>query len=177
MTLSDNGCSPVEDVSDGVEVRLFEFERHLRTSLRRFPLVVRYKLDACGAQIALEDWQRLSLAERGLLVAHPIGTPGQRATYLKTLDQIVSQRCGRLATRIAPAPLDPFGDAMAVPEQIEAQCRRDGVVPISLAQWRGLSPLAHYSLLKLSRPEHRNRGFRDLLMELTRTARAGALLD
>jgi hypothetical protein len=144
--------------------QLFDFERALAPTLRRFPMAMRYKLDRCALHVNLEQWQMLSVAERQTLAAASVETKEDRAAFVAFVDSALQRRCGVPAQRIEPAPraIAP----VTLPESVKAQCRISGVAEIDAAQWQRLTALARFSLCKSSRPGHRNRDFDPLYAEL-----------
>ena len=51
-----------------MEVQFFDFEAAFVNSLRCVPMIVRYKLDACGIKLSLRAWSQFSLSTRARLV-------------------------------------------------------------------------------------------------------------
>jgi len=155
--------------SDELEVeplRLFAFEADIGPSLRRFPMVARYRLDCCGLRLKLEDWQRLSRAERALLSTLCVDTAEQRDLYrqfsAKTLNSL-----GRTADGVrAQAAVPPQVLSDEVPSQVLDQCDFSGISPLETKVWKRLDALSRYALVMLSRPGHANRGFVGLVAEL-----------
>lgn len=142
----------------------FQFEQDFVDTLRCIPMVVRYRLDGCGVKLKLQHWQRLSYEQRRWLVETPWETPAQKTHYREQLRAWVTELTGTPPADL-PVPDPPPWESATVPEVIMAQLQKVGQPPLSVAQWRRLSALQRFALLKLSQPGHENRNFLPALRE------------
>jgi hypothetical protein len=137
----------------------FEFEADfVEENVRCIPMIVRFKLDACGIKLKLKEWSKLSADERENLAMFPCHTPEQTAIYKKYLQEIIHLHTGEMATEI-PVMVNPtwsIKDEIPFPLQEKL---KECDLTISLRQWIGLSDLKRFALLKLSYPGHENRNF------------------
>ncbi|MGF1518540.1 MAG: nitrate reductase associated protein [Nodosilinea sp.] len=157
--MTQNGDRAPNNTSDN---RFFQFEASFVESLRCIPMQVRLKLDTCGVKLKLEHWHRLSSAERASLTQIPCAEAS--GTYGAYVQDLVTKIQGIPASTLAIDPNPPWQNLTAVPDQVQAQAAALGVT-IGLDQWRSLSSLERFALIKLSRPGHENRNFYPALVE------------
>ncbi len=142
--------------------RFFQFEADFVESLRCIPMQVRLKLDTCGVKLKLEHWHRLSSAERASLTQLPCAETSD--TYEAHVQDLVTKIQGTPASTLAIDPNPPWQNLATVPDPVQAQAAALGAT-IGLDQWRSLTPLERFALIKLSRPGHENRNFYPALVE------------
>lgn len=142
----------------------FRFEADFVESLRCIPMVVRYKLDVCGVKLKLAHWHQLSESQRQELVSTPSETEAEREDYRRRLRTWIWELTGEYPKDLTVSA--DWLDETQVPPQILEECPRQGLEgTVSLAQWRRLTPLQRFALLKLSQPGHENRNFPAALAE------------
>jgi hypothetical protein len=155
----------MDSISAGVsEGQYFEFEADFVASLRCVPMQVRLKLDTCGVKLKLEHWHRLGLAERDRLVTLPCHDTATAAAYRDCVQGLVTQLQGTPAKLLAIDPHPPWLNPAEIPAAVQTQAAAFDLA-IALEQWRSLTPLQRFALLKLSRPGHENRNFYPALVE------------
>jgi hypothetical protein len=137
----------------------FEFETDfVEENVRCIPMIVRFKLDACGIKLKLKEWSKLSVDERENLAVFPCNTSEQISIYKKYLQELIHIHTGEMATEI-PVMVNPtwsIRDEIPFPLQEKL---KEFAWTISLTQWVALSDLQRFALLKLSYPGHENRNF------------------
>lgn len=137
----------------------FEFEADfVEENVRCIPMIVRFKLDACGIKLKLKEWSKMSVDERENLAAFPCHTAEQALIYKKYLQEIIHLHTGETATEI-PVMANPawsITDELPFPLQEKL---KEFDWTISMAQWVKLTDLQRFALLKLSYPGHENRNF------------------
>ncbi|MGD1936929.1 MAG: nitrate reductase associated protein [Cyanophyceae cyanobacterium] len=141
----------------------FEFERDFVDSLRCIPMQVRYNLDRCGVKLKLHHWHHLNEEERRLLVALPCDSEADRTTYRKTLHDMVLLRSGERPKDLPVEPVYPWQREELPSETVDQATQVN--VALSGEQWRSLSEIQRFVLVKLSRPGHENRNFIPALKE------------
>ncbi len=142
----------------------FEFESDFVASLRCIPMVVRYKLDACGIKLKLEQWSHFNAVDRQQLAAQPCITPEEVTKYHQDLCELIEARTQTPAVAIA---IDEHPDWMnldMIPASVQEKAESVGTV-LQMGQWRSLTPLQRFALIKLSRSSHENRNFEPALRE------------
>ena len=142
----------------------FEFESDFVASLRCIPMVVRYKLDACGIKLKLEQWIHFNAADRQQLAAQPCSTPEEISKYRQNLSDLIEERTHTPAVDIAVDQNPDWTDLKAIPNSVQEKAESVGT-PLRVEQWRSLTPLQRFALIKLSRSSHENRNFEPALRE------------
>ncbi|MEM9770174.1 MAG: nitrate reductase associated protein [Cyanobacteria bacterium P01_D01_bin.73] len=141
----------------------FDFERDFVDSLRCIPMRVRYNLDRCGIKLKLHHWHHLTEEERRFLVALPCDGEANRANYRKTLREMVQLRSREVPKDLPVDPSWPWQGEFLPAETVDQAKRVE--VSLSDEQWRSLSEIQRFVLVKLSRPGHENRNFIPALRE------------
>ncbi len=144
---------------------LFAFEQDFVDSLRCIPMAVRFKLDLCGIKVSLRQWSRFTLADRSEMLTAPCDTPAQVERYRLDLIDRIAQRTGQLADSI-PVEDDPAWAVLdRTPDALSDYAASIGMAPLTTEQWRSLTDLQRFALLKLSREGHDNVNFVPALRE------------
>lgn len=146
----------------------FQFEADFVDSLRCIPMQVRYKLDTCGIKLKLQQWFQFNQTERQQLVDLPCETETEVAAYRDYLRQLISDRTGTTATDLPVEAHPAWLDAEVIPESVQAKATEVGH-ELNTTQWRSLSPLQRFALIKLSRSGHENSNFLPALQEFRLT--------
>lgn len=141
----------------------FQFEQDFITGLRCIPMVVRYRLDRVGIKLKLHHWNQLSEADRLRLVVAPCDTLPEQETYRQELRELVAARSGEIPKDLPLENLFPWLSA-DLPDSVATQAERVGVT-LNHQQWRSLSELQRFALIKLSQPGHENRNFLPAVQE------------
>lgn len=142
----------------------FQFEADFVESLRCIPMQVRYKLDACGVKLKLQHWHQFTQGERQSLVDLPCGTEEEAASYREHLQQMVLEHTGQAASDLPVEALPAWMDETVIPLSVQEKATETGV-ELTLEQWRSLSPLQRFVLIKLSRSGHENSNFLPAMQE------------
>jgi hypothetical protein len=143
----------------------FKFENDfVESGIRCIPLVVRFKLDACGIKLKLAEWSLMKPQERAWLAIAPCSTSDEIESYRQTLCTMVTRLTGNSATEIAVPENPPWSRMWEIPYTIKEKLDETGFF-FSLDQWQGLTDLQRFALLKLSHPGHENRNFPKALVE------------
>lgn len=145
---------------------LFAFENDFVESLRCVPMAVRLKLDRAGVKLTLRQWSRFAVEERHALLHQTCDSPESIAAYRALLHDLV-QRTGGCAAPL-PEPFSPTWNAPTPPDAVTAFARSRDVTAPSAAEWRSLSELERFVLVKLSRDNHDNVNFAPALAEFRR---------
>lgn len=136
---------------------LFEFESDFVASLRCIPMAVRYRLDLSGVKLRLNEWSKLSLADKQEFLEKPVSTREEIDAYRHALSVKVAAACGTAPSLLVDLP-DALWDSPSLPDQVRDKATAENI-PLSDTAWRSLSTLQRFALLKLSRPGHENRNF------------------
>ncbi|TAF50564.1 MAG: nitrate reductase associated protein [Oscillatoriales cyanobacterium] len=142
----------------------FQFEADFVQSLRCIPMQVRYKLDTCGVKLQLQHWNQLNDRDRRALVDRPCDTTATIQDYRDRLRQLVHTQTGSYPKDLPIEEEPPWSQTDTIPADVLTEAARWDRT-ISIDQWRSLSDLQRFALMKLSRPGHENRNFQPALIE------------
>jgi hypothetical protein len=137
----------------------FAFEADFtEDNIRCIPMIVRFKLDACGIKLKLKEWSKMTVEERENLAVLPCESTIEQNSYREYLKRVIYHHTGDLATEIPvmEKPIWAVVDEIPYPVQ-EKLTQFDW--SISAQKWKELSDLQRFALLKLSYPGHENRNF------------------
>lgn len=138
--------------------RLFAFENDFVRTLRCVPMCVRFKLDRVGVKLTLRQWSRFTLADREALRALPCETKAEVDAWRETLVALIRQRSGEAAGALPPGPA-PAWTAEKTPSEVAAFAEARGARAPTESEWRAMSRLERYVLVKLTRDKHENANF------------------
>lgn len=142
----------------------FNFEQDFVGSLRCIPMVVRHHLDTCGVKLKLEHWNNFSQAERQSLVSWPCQSQVEAQQYREKLQALITQQTGAPAKTLEISDVPPWQSLETIPTAVVEKFEEQQV-PLTLTQWKNLSELQRFALVKLSRPSHENRNFMPAVRE------------
>ena len=143
----------------------FRFEEDfVEANIRCIPMIVRFKLDACGIKLKLAEWSRMDAAEREHLATAGCTSPEEIARYREDLRRVIRTRTGKEATAIAVEERPAWTVTDEIPRTVEEKLS-EGHGSVSLQQWKQLTVLQRFVLVKLSYPGHENRNFPRALAE------------
>lgn len=137
----------------------FKFEEDfIEEGLRCIPMMVRFKLDACGIKLKLSEWSKFSIKERDMLCEMKYGKPEDLQFYRSYLQQLVYCYTGKEATELIIDTDPDWSHTNEIPFLLKQELTKYGW-KISLIQWKSLSILKRFVLIKLSKPGHENKNF------------------
>jgi hypothetical protein len=142
----------------------FHFEADFVQSLRCIPMQVRYKLDTCGVKLKLQHWNQFDDRDRHHLVEWPCNTDRTIQQYRDQVRQLVYTQTGTYPKDLPIEDEPPWSCLDVIPVDVLTEAQRWHQA-LSLQQWRSLSDLQRFALIKLSRPGHENRNFQPALIE------------
>ena len=142
-----------------VEPVFFRFESDfVESHIRCIPMIVRFKLDACGIKLKLAEWSRMTAQEREHLAAAGCETAYEVLQYRDDLSRLILERTGNQPTRIPVAENPAWSRTDEIPHTIQEKLAERGS-SLSPKQWERLTRLQRFALLKLSYPGHENKNF------------------
>lgn len=137
----------------------FRFEEDfVEANIRCIPMIVRFKLDACGIKLKLAEWSKMSAEDREYLSTAPCQTAEEIESYRARLVALIAARAGTAATAIPVMEVPPWSRVDEIPYTISEKLRETEFA-LTLEQWQGLTNLQRFALLKLSYPGHENKNF------------------
>jgi hypothetical protein len=85
--------------------------------------------------------------------------------YCSHLVQLLADRCQDVAKPLPEGSTVPWEEADSTPAAVISFAQSIHIPPPSASQWRGLTPLERFVLLKLSRDNHDNVNFAPAMAE------------
>ncbi len=148
-----------------VDTVFFKFEADfIEDGVRCIPMIVRFKLDACGIKLKLHEWCKMNLLERRRLANMPCATRGELLQYRNYLRGVVLKYTGAAATDLTVDASPDWANLHALPDMLTQRISELGA-HISLHQWRSMSNLQRFVLLKLSKPGYEHTNFQKAYKE------------
>jgi hypothetical protein len=146
-------------------IEYFRFEEDfMEDNIRCIPMIVRFKLDACGIKLKLKEWSKMTFDERALLAELPIDSSNEVARYKEILMQLITKHTGNEATLLTVSLNPDWSLADRLPNALEEKLIELNL-SMSIEQWQRLSTLQRFALLKLTRPGHENKNFPKAMKE------------
>ncbi len=142
----------------------FKFEADFVDSLRCIPMQVRFKLDSCGVKLKLSHWHQFTEQERQTLVEMPCISIEECQKYREFLQNLIIEKTGNTASELPIEDNPPWINEKEIPQITQIKAVESGV-NITIEQWKKLTPLERFALIKLSRPSHENKNFYPALQE------------
>ena len=148
-----------------MKVQYFKFEEDfVEDNVRCIPMIVRFKLDACGIKLKLAEWSRFSANQRMALAHLPCNTTIEIAMYREYLRRLIKSLTNEDATELKVDDNPQWAQLSEVPMTLMEKLKELNL-SLSLAQWKGLSTLQRFALLKLSAASHENKNFPKAMRE------------
>ena len=145
------------EVSDGPWLFKFE-EEFMEGNIRCIPMIVRFKLDACGIKLKLSEWSKFTLADRVHLAMKSTNDVNEIVAFRSIIQKLVFSHT---ETEVSLLEIDQH-PGWAIKNKIQPSLLdrlNEFGWQISLQQWSDLSDLQRFDLLKLSRPNHESKNF------------------
>ncbi|QCE33221.1 hypothetical protein FAI41_06185 [Acetobacteraceae bacterium] len=134
---------------------VFEFEEDFAGSLRCITMSVRQKLDFARTKVSLEQWEKLSDAQREAIFEAPCAEEGESCKAYETLvRKAVKDSSGEEVKTLKDPALELWKNTASIPECVTALAKKMVGREITLKEWEGLEPLQRFALLKLSQSRH-----------------------
>lgn len=141
----------------GLEYFLFE-EDFIEKNIRCIPMIVRFKMDAAGIKLKLSEWSKFIVEERKELAVKKCNTNEEVAAYNKYLKGLVEKYTGTAAAEMEAEKNPVWADVVNIPAQLQERAKQSGR-GINATQWKNLTDLQRFALLKLCRPGHESKNF------------------
>jgi hypothetical protein len=147
----------------GVEYFRFE-EDFVEENVRCIPMIVRFKMDAAGIKLKLEEWCKFSVDERAQLARKKCVSPEEVQEYRTYLKGLVWTYTSREAADMKVDQYPSWADDNIIPEELQTRLTQEQI-DLKIDEWRSLQKLQRFALLKLSRPGHESKNFLKALDE------------
>ena len=148
-----------------LRIEYFRFEEDfMEDNIRCIPMIVRFKLDACGIKLKLKEWSKMTYEERAFLAEHAIDSISDIHEYKEYLKRCICNHTGNEATLLTIDLHPGWSLTDRLPDALKEKLNELNL-HLSLAQWQKLSTLQRFALLKLTRPGHENKNFPKAMKE------------
>ncbi|UFH55053.1 nitrate reductase associated protein [Spirosoma sp. KNUC1025] len=142
----------------------FNFEHDFVESLRCIPMIVRYKLDTCGIKLKLQEWVKLTVADKARLANQACYTLAEINKYRLDLITLIQVRCQHRVSELSD--VDAAWDVLSqVPDEVQQKALEWECSPLTIQQWLQLNILQRFALVKLSRSGHEGKNFPRAIQE------------
>jgi len=151
-------------------IEYFDFEEDfIEKNIRCIPMIVRYKLDKAGIKLKLDEWNRLIVEERIELACRSCNSEEETGKYRLYLSGLIKMRSHREPTDLAVDHNPVWAEINKIPDLLMDKLIDDGLC-VSLNQWKGLTNLQRFALLKLCKPGHESKNFPKAMKEFRLTS-------
>jgi hypothetical protein len=143
----------------------FDFEEDfIEKNMRCIPMIVRFKMDAAGIKLKLAEWNLFSTLEKIVLATRPATKPQEIDAYHQYLAGLIKKYTNTAATALAIETTPEWSILNTIPEMLQEKVTQSGW-KINTIQWKQLTNLQRFALLKLCRPGHENKNFPKAMKE------------
>jgi putative acetyltransferase len=150
------GASEFKTLPD-IEYFLFE-EDFIEKNIRCIPMIVRFKMDHAGIKLKLAEWSKFNVEERIELAKKPCGNDEEAKYYNEYLSGLIEKYTGKPATHLQMDKHPLWANDKVVPEMLNERLKKfDWHVLVE--QWKELTDLQRFALLKLCKDGHENKNF------------------
>ena len=144
-------------------IEYFDFEEDfMEQNVRCVPMIVRFKMDAAGIKLSLAEWSKFSVDERIELALKKCSNDEEAKLYNDFLAELIKKYTGNNATILKVDQHPEWAVLDAVPEYLQEKAKEINC-EISTEQWRSLTDLQRFALLKLYSPGHEKKNFKKAL--------------
>jgi hypothetical protein len=148
---------------EGIEYFNFE-EDFVEKNIRCIPMIVRFKMDAAGIKLKLAEWSKFNAEERFELALKSCDSEEEAKQYNGFLSGLIKKYTGNGATFLPVAQNPEWADVAKVPESLREKIRKLNYA-VREEQWKGLTNLQRFALIKLSREGHESKNLPKALKE------------
>lgn len=158
----DTCDSPFKGLKD---IEYFNFEEgFVEKNIRCIPMIVRFKMDQAGIKLKLAEWGKFSVEERIGLAKKNCSNEEEARSYNFFLAGLIKKYTGNEATVLEIEKNPAWADVGRVPEVLNEKLKQFGW-NISATDWKRLSDLQRFALLKLCKEGHGNKNFPKAMRE------------
>ena len=142
---------------EGIEYFQFE-EEFMENNMRCIPMIIRFKMDMAGIKLKLSEWRKFSTEERIELALMSCGFNEDSMHYAGYLSGLIKKHTDRDPTGMDVNKTPAWNELDSIPG-ILIEKLKEFDWNLSIAQWKCLTGLQRFALLKLCRPGHENKNF------------------
>jgi len=147
----------------GIEYFSFE-DDFVEKNIRCIPMIVRFKMDHAGIKLKLAEWSKFSMEERLELAKRPCSSDEQVKSYNEYLAGLVKKYTGKEATVLTIERNPGWANTNEVPVMLNEKLKEFDWL-ILADQWKGLTNLQRFALVKLCKEGHENVNFPKAMKE------------
>lgn len=148
-----------------LHVEYFHFEQDfMEDNIRCIPMIVRYKLDACGIKLKLKEWSKMTVSEREQLAQLSVDTADSLIHYQNYVQDLIYVHTREKATPLSNTYTNTWSRTDQLPTELIDKLQ-ESKMDLTLSQWNELSILKRFALIKLTRPGHENKNFPKAMKE------------
>jgi len=141
------------------DIEYFDFEEDfVEKDIRCIPMIIRFKMDKGGIKLKLKEWNKFSVAERIELSKMPCDNDTEVKQYSRHLAGLIKKHTGNAATNLEIDQQPAWDNTYSVPVEIAKKMKEFDLI-ISIQEWKTLTQLQRFALMKLSRPGHESKNF------------------
>jgi hypothetical protein len=147
------------------DIEYFRFEEDfVEANMRCIPMIVRFKMDLAGIKLKLTEWVKFTNIEKLCLALSPANNTEQIRHYKIMLNRMIFDHTGQTGTSLEINQYPAWSVTDRVPEHLCVYLSGLNKT-ISSNQWKSLTNLQRFALLKLMREGHENKNFPKALRE------------
>ena len=159
-----SGTYPSEFLNlNGIEYFQFE-EEFMENNMRCIPMIIRFKMDMTGIKLKLSEWKKFTTEERIELALMSCCFNERNNQYAGYLSGLIKKHTGRDPTNLEVNKTPAWKDLHSIPGVLIEKLKEFNWC-LSVVQWRDLTDLQRFALLKLCRPGHENKNFPKAMKE------------
>jgi len=147
----------------GIEYFNFE-EDFVEENVRCIPMIVRFKMDTTGIKLKLSEWSKFNVEERIELALKNCNSELEAKQYNEYLGGLIKKYTSKEPTALTVSQNPEWADVAKIPELLQEKIKTFNYV-IREEQWKGLTNLQRFSLIKLSRGGHESKNLPKALKE------------
>lgn len=147
----------------GIEYFNFE-EDFMEDNIRCIPMIVRFKLDAAGIKLKLVEWSKFTAEERIQLALQNCETAKEIEAYNIFLSSIIKSHTGNDASILAIDTNPDWKNLNTIPNLLNEKLIESNQT-IDNLQWKKLSNLQRFALIKLSKERYESKNLPKALKE------------
>ena len=143
----------------------FNFEEDfVEENIRCIPMIVRFKMDTAGIKLKLSEWSKFNVEERIELALKNCNSEEEAKQYNDYLAGLIKKYTSKEATALTVNQNPEWADVAKVPELLQEKIKKFDY-NIREDQWKGLTNLQRFALIKLSREGHESKNLPKALKE------------
>jgi len=162
QTGSNIADSPFKELP-GIEYFNFE-EDFIEKNVRCIPMIVRFKMDTAGIKLKLAEWSKFSVDERIELAKKVCNNDREAEQYNHYLAGLVKKYTGKEATTLIVESNPESANENVVPDILNEKLKDFGW-QLPVTEWRTLTNLQRFALIKLCKEGHENKNLPKAMRE------------